>query len=142
MENRITKMDKYKMIEDILATVDSDNAEMLIEFVKTEQAALANKAAKAKERAAEKKTERDELCEAVLGVLTNEPMTRDEVFALVENTGDEITVAKVGARLTKLVSMGLVDKVETKAVSASGKKTTRMAYTLALTDAEPVEVDE
>jgi len=142
MENRITKMDKYKMIEDILATVDNDNAEMLIEFVKAEQAALANKAAKAKERAAEKKTERDELCDAVLGALTSEPMTRDEVFALVENTGDEITVAKVGARLTKLVSMGLADKVETKAVSASGKKTTRMAYTLALTDAEPVEVDE
>lgn len=139
---KITKSMKYKMIEDILATVENDNAEMLIEFVKAEQAALANKAAKAKERAAEKKTERDELCDAVLGVLTSEPMTRDEVFALVENTGDEITVAKVGARLTKLVGMGLADKVETKAVSASGKKTTRMAYTLALTDAEPVEVDE
>lgn len=139
---KITKSMKYKMIEDILATVDNDNAEMLIEFVKAEQTALANKATKAKERAAEKKTERDELCDAVLGALTSEPMTRDEVFALVENTGDEITVAKVGARLTKLVSMGLADKVETKAVSASGKKTTRMAYTLALTDAEPVEVDE
>lgn len=137
MENRITKTDKFKMIEDILATIDNENAEMLIEFVRGEQTALANKAAKAKERAAEKKTERDELCDAVLDVLTHEPMTRDEVFALVENTGDEISVAKVGARLTKLVSLGLADKVETKAVSASGKKTTRMAYTLALVEADP-----
>ena len=130
MENRITKMDKYKMIEDILATVENDNAEMLIEFVKAEQTALANKATKAKERAAEKKTERDELCDAVLGVLTSEPMTRDEVFALVENTGDEITVAKVGARLTRLVDLGMAQKSEIKATSASGKKTTRMAYSL------------
>ena len=130
MENRITKMDKYKMIEDILATVDNDNAEMLIEFVKAEKAALANKAAKAKERAAEKKTEIDELGNAVLSVLTSEPMTRDEVFALVDNSDETVSVAKVGARLTRLVELGKVEKTEVKATSASGKKTTRMAYSL------------
>lgn len=130
MENRITKMDKYKMIEDILATVDNDNAEMLIEFVKAEQTALANKATKAKERAAEKKTEIDELGNAVLSVLTSEPMTRDEVFALVDNSDETVSVAKVGARLTRLVELGKVEKTEVKATSASGKKTTRMAYSL------------
>ena len=130
MENRITKMDKYKMIEDILATVDNDNVEMLIEFVKAEQTALANKASKAKERAAEKKTEIDELGNAVLNVLTSEPMTRDEVFALVDNSDETVSVAKVGARLTRLVELGKVEKTEVKATSASGKKTTRMAYNL------------
>ena len=141
---KITKAQKYAMIEEILGAVEGDNVAMLIEFVQGEQAALANKAAKAKAKAAEKKTEIDELGNVVLSVLTADPMTRDEVFALVENAGDEITVAKVGARLTKLVDAGLVVKSEVKATTASGKKTTRMAYALALTDAEPsdVEVDE
>ena len=140
MEIRITKMDKYKMIEDILATVDGDNIDMLIEFVQAEQTALANKAAKAKAKAAEKKTEIDDLGNAVLGVLDGTPKTRDEVFALVEDFSNDVSVAKVGARLTKLVDAGLVVKSEVKAVSASGKKTTRMAYSV--DNMTAVEVDE
>ena len=137
MENRMTKMDKFEMIEDILGNIDGENVDMLIEFVQAEKAALARKAAKAKEKAAEKKTEIDELGEAVLGVLNAEPKTRDEVFALVEDFSEEVTLAKVGARLTKLVDAGKVVKSEVKGVTASGKKTTRMAYALALTEAEP-----
>lgn len=139
---KITKAQKYAMIEDILGNVDGDNIDMLIEFVQGEQAALARKATKAKEKAAEKKTEIDDLGNAVLGVLNGTPKTRDEVFALVEDFSNDVSVAKVSARLTKLVDAGLVVKTEVKAVTASGKKTTRMAYALALTDAEPVEVDE
>lgn len=142
MENKMTKMEKFQAIEDILNTIDGENIDMLIEFVQAEQAALANKAAKAKAKAAEKKTEIDDLGNAVLGVLNGAPKTRDEVFALVEDFSNDVSVAKVGARLTKLVDAGLVVKTEIKAVTASGKKTTRMAYALALTDAEPVEVDE
>lgn len=139
MENRMTKMEKFQAIEDILNTVDGDNIDMLIEFVQAEQAALARKATKAKEKQAEKKTEVDELGNAVLGVLTADPMTRDEVFALVEFDGEEISVAKIGARLTRLVELGLIQKTEVKATTASGKKTTRMAYfveALAPADAE------
>jgi hypothetical protein len=127
---KITKAQKYAMIEDILNTVDGDNIDMLIEFVQAEQAALANKAAKAKAKAAEKKTEIDDLGNAVLGVLDGTPKTRDEVFALVEDFSNDVSVAKVGARLTKLVDAGLIVKNEIKAVTASGKKTTRMAYSV------------
>lgn len=127
---KITKAQKYAMIEDILNTVDGDNIDMLIEFVQAEQAALANKAAKAKAKAAEKKTEIDDLGNAVLGVLNGTPKTRDEVFALVEDFSNDVSVAKVGARLTKLVDAGLIVKSEVKAVTASGKKTTRMAYSV------------
>ena len=134
---KITKAQKFEMIEEILGTIDGENVDMLIEFVQGEKAALARKAAKAKEKAAEKKTEIDALGEAVLGALTTEPMTRDEVFELVKDVEDEVSVAKVGARLTKLVEAGKVEKSEVKATTASGKKTTRMAYTLALIDAEP-----
>jgi hypothetical protein len=110
---------------------------MLVEFVQAEKAALARKAAKAKEKAAEKKTEIDELGEVVLGVLTAEPKTRDEIFELVEF--EDASLAKVGARLTKLVEAGKVVKSEVKSVTASGKKTTRMAYALA--EAEPCSED-
>ena len=137
MENRVTKMDRFEMIEEILGNIDGENVDMLIEFVQGEKAALARKAAKAKEKAAEKKTEIDELGEVVLGVLNAEPKTRDEVFALVEF--EDVSLAKVGARLTKLVDAGKVVKSEVKGVTASGKKTTRMAYALALTEAEPTD---
>lgn len=137
---KITKAQKYAMIEDILNTVDGDNIDMLIEFVQAEQAALANKAAKAKAKAAEKKTEIDDLGNAVLGVLNGTPKTRDEVFALVEDFSNDVSIAKVGARLTKLVDAGLVVKTEVKAVTASGKKTTRMAYSV--DNMAAAEVDE
>ena len=137
---KITKAQKYAMIEDILNTVDGDNIDMLIEFVRAEQAALANKAAKAKAKAAEKKTEIDDLGNAVLGVLNGTPKTRDEVFALVEDFSNDVSVAKVGARLTKLVDAGLIVKSEVKAVTASGKKTTRMAYSV--DNMAAAEVDE
>lgn len=140
MENKMTKMEKFQAIEDILNTVDGDNIDMLIEFVQTEQAALANKAAKAKAKAAEKKTEIDDLGNAVLGVLNGTPKTRDEVFALVEDFSNDVSVAKVGARLTKLVDAGLIVKSEVKAVTASGKKTTRMAYSV--DNMAAAEVDE
>ena len=137
MEDRLTKAQKFEMIEDILTGIETEDAKMLVEFVQAEKAALARKAAKAKEKAAEKKTEIDGLGEVVLSVLNAEPKTRDEVFALVEF--EDASLAKVGARLTKLVDAGKVVKSEVKGVTASGKKTTRMAYALALTEAEPTD---
>ena len=139
MENKVTKAAKYQMIEDILNTIDGDSIDMLIEFVQKEQAALGRKAAKAKEKAAEKKTEIDELGNVVLGVLTAEPMSRDEVFALVDFP--DASVAKVGARLTRLVDLGLVAKTEVKTTSAAGKKTPRMVYSLVLNEADPSDAE-
>lgn len=130
-EIKYTKAKKLADIETILTQVETADFDIpaLIEFVQSEQAALARKAAKAKENAAVKKTERDELCEAVFAVLTSEPQTRDQIFEQVE--GEDISVAKVGARLNKLVAAGDVVKSEVASVSASGKKSTKMAYALA-----------
>ena len=127
---KYTKRDKFVDIKTILGNVDAGDYDIaaLVEFVDAEIGALDRKAAKAKEAAAAKKTERDELCEAVAAVLTAEPKTRDEITALIE--GDEITVAKVGARLNKLVAAGDAVKTEIASVSASGKKSTKMAYSL------------
>ena len=132
---KYTKSDKLTDIKAILTQVETADYDVptLIEFVEGEIAALARKSEKAKAKAAEKKTERDELCEAVYAVLTAEPQTRDQVFEQIE--GEDITVAKVGARLNKLVAAGDVTKTEVASVSASGKKSTKMAYFL--TNAEP-----
>jgi hypothetical protein len=127
---KYTKFDKLTDIAAILETVKTTDYDVagLIEFVEAEKAALTRKAEKAKARAAEKKTERDALCDLVASLLTAEPQTRDQIAEQIEDP--EVTVAKVGARLTKLVNSGDAVKVEVAATSAAGKKTTRMAYTL------------
>ena len=56
---KITKREKYVALVEFLKTAEAD--EMFIELCEGEIAAIDRKAAKAKERAAEKKTETDEL---------------------------------------------------------------------------------
>lgn len=90
---------------------------------------LDKKAAKAKETAAAKKTEKDELCVAIESVLTDEFQTRQDIAAQIE--GDDVTVAKVGNRLTKLVTLGVAEKVEQSVPAADGKARKVMCYRLA-----------
>lgn len=82
-------------------------------FVATQLEQLEAKATKAKERAGEKKAAGDELRGKVKAVLTGEFQTRDQVFAKMEQTED-LTIAKVGARLTQLVASGEVVKEQVK----------------------------
>ena len=92
---------------------------------------LANKAAKAKEKAAEKKVEGDELRDAVEAVLTNEYQVIGDIFPQVADEAGEITTAKVTYRLTALVKAGIAEKAEVK-VSSEGEKTRKvMGYRLA-----------
>ena len=136
VEMKYTKAQKYADLATILSTINSDEFDIptLIDFVNTEADALARKATKAKEKAAEKKAETDNLCEAVFAKLTDEPMTRDQVADLFDDP--DITPAKVGARLNKLFALGRITKGEVAATSAAGKKTTRMVYSLVAADAE------
>lgn len=96
---------------------------------------LDKKAAKAKETAAAKKAEKDELCVAVESVLTDEFQTRQDIAAQIE--GEDVTVAKVGYRLTKLVELGTAEKAEVSVPGADGKARKVVAYKLAtVADAE------
>ena len=76
--------------------------------MKLSELILATKADKAKERAAAKKVEGDELREVVRQVLTEEPQTIDDIVLSIE--GDDITKAKVTSRLTQLVKAGIAEK--------------------------------
>lgn len=98
----------------------------ILEYCKVTQEQLAEKAAKAKTKAAEKKAEGDELRERVKAVLTEEAQTRDQVFA---NFADEegLTIAKIGARLTQLVKAGEAEKTLEKTADGSKKMTYKLA---------------
>ena len=106
-------------------TFDGDvTAEDVTAFVETTLAQIAAKAEKNKERAAAKRQAGDELRAQVLGFVTEEWQTRDEIAANFED--EDVTPAKVGARLTQLVENGSVIKEKQK---IDGKD--KMVYALA-----------
>ena len=120
-ETKITKNDILDMIIEAMA----DNADV-VAYCENEKASLAKKAAKAKERAEEKRAAGDELRACVEEILNNatEPMTRDDILAAIENAEElELTAAKVGNRASELVRYGVAHKVEVKV-----DKSTKVAY--------------
>lgn len=87
---------------------------------------LSAKAEKAKETAAKKKAEKEDLLkQAIMDVLTEEFQTREDILAELD-ADEDITVSKVGARLNILVKEGGAVKEEVKTVF--GRK---MCYKLA-----------
>lgn len=125
-EKKMTKRDYYEEILSILTETDlTDETSALVDFVKNQIDTLDKRAEKAKERAAEKKAEGDELRETVKNVLTNDFQTVEDIVNALDN--EEITKAKVIARLTQLVTLGEVEKTDIKD-ETSGK--TRKAYKL------------
>lgn len=115
MEKKLTK-------KEILAAIKTAVADMsevggvptatVIEFIDTTIDQIDAKAVKAKERAAGKKAEGDALREEVFSHVTNEWQTADAITALV--VGEDITKAKVVARLTQLVKADMVEKEQQK----------------------------
>ena len=116
MEKKITKREKFEMLKEIIrgdASVEMtvEQAE-LIDFLDAQIVAIDTKAEKAKARNAEKKANGDELRDVVQSVLTNELQTIDAIVAQIE--GEEITKAKITARLTSLVKNGIAEKEDVK----------------------------
>ena len=123
------KKTKKQMFEEVIAMAKAEDRVDIIEFAEKEIAALDKKAAKAKETAAKKRAESDELMEVVKSVLTDEFQTLPDILTQIE--GEDISGAKVTARLTKLVKAGEVVKEEVSVENAEGKKSKRMAYKVA-----------
>ena len=125
MEKKMTKKDYYGIHKTIVEGIEVENKEDLLAFIDNELKLIENKSIKAKERAAEKKAEGDELRATVKAILTTENQTIDEIFAQIE--GEDLTKAKIVARLTQLVKAGEAKKEEVK--SEDGKRI--MVYALA-----------
>ena len=81
-------------------------------FAENEIEQLNKKALKAKERAAAKRAEADELTDKVKAVLTEEYKTIAEI--VIELDDEEVTAGKVTSRLTKLVNAGEAEKTDVK----------------------------
>lgn len=117
---KITKKAYFEMLKDIVAATDTADKDNLLAFIDTNIAQLDAKAAKAKEKAAEKKVEGDELREKIVACLTTEPK---DIATILDEVGDEeLTRAKVTARLAQLINLGTATKEVTK--TADGKKAT------------------
>ena len=105
----------YTLIEDNFEAKDGDvtvTAEDLRNYIDTTLDQLNAKNEKAKERAAKKRAEGDELLAVVEGLLTDEYQTGDEIAAQI--TDEDVTRPKVTARLTKLIRAGKAHKAEAK----------------------------
>lgn len=121
---KVTKKENYEMLMEIVENSNSEMKAELVDFITKQIESIDAKAAKAKEKAAEKRAEGDELRAAVKAVLTEELQTAETILGQIE--GEELTKAKIVARLTQLVKNGEASKEEVK--TEEGKKV--MAYRL------------
>ena len=98
---KMTKAMWFEAIKEVIAASDVEQRDEMVEFIDAQMEQLAKKAEKAKERAATKKAEGDELRAVVKSVLTDEFQAIDDIVAQI--AGEDVTKAKVTARLTQLV---------------------------------------
>ena len=131
---KITKRERFETIAAMAKEMMNEGIgdydfEGIVEFCEAEVEALANRAAKAKERAAAKRAEGDELQATVLAALSYNPQTRQEVFDQIDG-GEDVTIAKVGYRLSALVKAGKAVKSEVVVEGEDGKSKKLSAYAL------------
>ncbi len=132
MEKKVTKKDMFAEI----ITLARENGRVDIEeFCEVQIEQLNRKAEKAKERKAEKAAKGDALKDAIAAVLTDDLQTAADITEKVMDVGEDVSRAKVVARLTKLVKEGVAGKMQVKV-----DKKRVMAYALA--DAIPADEDE
>lgn len=120
MENskKVTKKEYYVMLKEVVENAGVENKDELVEFIDKQVKLLDDKATKAKEKAAEKRAEGDELRATVEATLTEEYQTIADITAQIDD--EEVSKAKVTARLTSLVKSGIAIKEEAK--TEDGKK--------------------
>lgn len=128
MEKKTTKKEYYEAIRTMVETVETVGtipADEVLTFIDKMVEQLDAKAASAKERAAKKKADGDELREIIQGVLTADFQTIDSI---VEQVGrEDVTKNMVTARLTQLVKAEVAKKEQVKE-EGTGRKV--MAYAL------------
>ena len=118
--NKITKKDVLNAIKEV-ALQDPDgnfndivSAQDVIDYVDVTIDQLDRKAAAAKAKAEKAKAEGDELRDKIAVVLTDEYQTIPQIVAAIGD--EELTPAKVTARLTQLIKLGQAHKDKIKTV--------------------------
>ena len=131
MTQKITKRDKLNAL---IALLNGEAVEIatsdLVDFCTNEIALLDKKAAKAKETAAKKKAESDELTDTIAALLTDEYQTIADITAQIDD--EDVTVHKTSYRLTQLAKSGVAVKSEVSIPGTNGQKARKVvAYALA-----------
>lgn len=135
------KITKREMFEAIAEAMETGNCkyppDAVIEFCNNEIDLLDKKAAKAKERAATKKAQSDELGDKVFAVLNDtEFQTIADITAQIDD--EDATTSKVTYRLTQLVKNGKAEKSEITIPATETSKTRKVCGYRALN----VEVED
>ena len=127
---KVTKREMFEAIKEAVATGEwAYDEDAVIAFCEKEIGLLDKKAAKAKEAAAKKRAEGDELMEAVQAALGDEFEPISEIAGRIE--GEDVTVSKVTYRLTQLVKNGVAEKQEITVAGVDGGKARKvMGYKL------------
>lgn len=115
MEKKITKKQVFEALIGVVTGMDKVgdiDAETVIATLETAVVQIDAKAAKAKERAAEKKTAGDALRAEIEALLTDEFQTADAITEQV--TAEDVTKSKVVSRLSQLVAAGVAVKEQVK----------------------------
>ena len=115
MEKKITKKQVFEALIEVVTGMDKVgdiDAETVITTLETAVAQIDAKAAKAKEKAAEKKTAGDALRAEIEALLTDEFQTADAITEQV--TAEDVTKSKVVSRLSQLVAAGVAVKEQVK----------------------------
>lgn len=97
---------------------------VLVDYCEKELEKLANKNAKARERAAAKKEAGNALRDTIETIIegSDEAVTREDVLAAIEDADElELTVAKVGAQISQLVQLNRVHKTTVKGENGKSK---------------------
>lgn len=124
---KLTKKEIYEGIRKYYETGSQElDVDVVVEFCTKEIAALDAKAAKAKERAAAKKAEADELMVQVQDALTDEFQTIADIYAAIEGANADVTVSRITYRLSKLVESGLAERTEVTVAGVDGGKSRKV----------------
>ena len=133
---KITKREMFEAIKETFETGSCKfDAETVMAFCDKEIASLDAKSVKAKERAAAKRAEADELMTQVREALTDEFQTIADIASVVVEVNPEATISKVQYRLTKLVEANVAEKAQMTIPATETSKARRVqGYKLMATD--------
>ena len=123
-EKKITKREMFEAIKAGCTTGEWTVSDTEVaEFCENEIALLDKKAAKAKERQAEKKAAGDELTDVIKSVMSKEEFeVIADIAAKVAEIVEDSTVAKVTYRLGQLVKNGEAENTDVKIPGGEGVK--------------------
>ena len=114
---KITERDVYTAI--LNGTIAKD---VLYNFAEKKLGQINHRNAKAKERAAIKRADGDDLMEKIYAYVTPEPQSCEDIFNKMVAEGHDTTIGKVGYRLTALYNAGRIDKATATIPGVDGTK--------------------